>query len=89
MGWSTGPTLKRELVLDAVPKAVRTRRPKGTIIHSGQGCQYGSDDWQRFCMLAQKPLRPEPEVAENVSTKRGELQMGFYAVPTREQGRNL
>lgn len=49
VGWATGPTLKRELVLDAVLKAVRARRPKGTIIHSDQGCQYGSDDWQRFC----------------------------------------
>lgn len=49
VGWATGPTLRRELVLDAVLKAVRTRRPKGTIIHSDQGCQYGSDDWQRFC----------------------------------------
>ncbi len=49
VGWVTGPTLKRELVLNAVLKAVRTRRPKGTIIHSDQGCQYGSDDWQRFC----------------------------------------
>jgi maleylacetate reductase len=29
--------------------AVRARRPKGTIIHSDQGCQYGSDDWHRFC----------------------------------------
>ena len=49
VGWATGPTLKRELVLDSVLKAVRSRRPKGTIIHSDQGCQYGSDDWQRFC----------------------------------------
>jgi putative transposase len=36
-------------VLDAVLKAVRTRRPEGTLIHSDQGCQYGNDDWQRFC----------------------------------------
>lgn len=49
VGWATGPTLRRELVLDAVLKAVRSRRPRGTIIHSDQGCQYGSYDWQRFC----------------------------------------
>ena len=29
--------------------AVRRRRPKATVIHSDQGCQYGSDDWRRFC----------------------------------------
>jgi putative transposase len=29
--------------------AVRRRRPKKAIIHSDQGSQYGSDDWQRFC----------------------------------------
>ena len=49
VGWATGPTIRRELVLDAVLIAVRRRRPKRTIIHSDQGSQYGSDDWQRFC----------------------------------------
>ena len=41
--------LRRELVLDAVLMAVRRRRPRETVIHSDQGCQYGSDDWRRFC----------------------------------------
>ena len=49
IGWSTSPTIHRELVLDAVLKAVRRRRPKGTLIHSDQGTQYGSDAWKRFC----------------------------------------
>jgi putative transposase len=49
VGWATGSSLRRELVLDAVMMAVRRRRPKGTIIHSDQGSQYGSDDWRRFC----------------------------------------
>lgn len=48
VGWSTGQTLRRELVLDAVMKAVRRRRVRGTVIHSDQGSQYGSDDWRRF-----------------------------------------
>jgi len=39
----------RELVLNAVLMAVRRRRPRGTIIHSDQGTQYGSDAWRRFC----------------------------------------
>jgi putative transposase len=49
VGWSAGPTIRRELVLDAVLLAVRRRRPKGTLIHSDQGTQYGSDAWRRFC----------------------------------------
>ena len=50
VGWSTKPTLARELVLDAVLMAVWKRKPRHeVIVHSDQGCQYGSDDWQRFC----------------------------------------
>jgi putative transposase len=49
IGWSTSSTIHRELVLDAVLIAVRRRRPRGTLIHSDQGTQYGSDAWRRFC----------------------------------------
>ena len=49
VGWSTRPTVDRELALDAVLMAVRRRRPRGTVIHSDQGSQYGSDAWRRFC----------------------------------------
>lgn len=49
IGWSTRPTIHRELALDAVMMAVKRRHPRGTIIHSDQGSQYGSDDWRRFC----------------------------------------
>ena len=50
VGWSTKPTLARELVLDAVLMAVRRRNPRKTLIHSDQGSQYGSDAWRRFCL---------------------------------------
>lgn len=50
IGWSMKPTLARELVLDAILMAVWRRKPtKNVLIHSDQGSQYGSDDWQRFC----------------------------------------
>jgi putative transposase len=49
VGWSAGPIIHRELVLDAVLMAVRRRRPRGTLIHSDQGTQYGCDAWRRFC----------------------------------------
>jgi putative transposase len=50
VGWATRPNLARELVLDAVLKAVRCRHPKRAVIHSDQGSQYGSDAWRRFCL---------------------------------------
>ena len=49
VGWSAGPTIHRDLVLEAVLRAVRRRHPCGTLIHSDQGTQYGSDAWRRFC----------------------------------------
>ena len=49
VGWATAPTIHREVVLNAVLMAVRTRRPRGTLIHSDQGTQFGSDAWRRFC----------------------------------------
>jgi len=50
VGWSMKPTLARELVLDALLMAIWRRKPsKSVIVHSDQGSQYGSDDWQRFC----------------------------------------
>jgi putative transposase len=49
VGWAAGPTIHRELVLNAVLMAVRDRRPRGTLIHSDQGTRFGSDAWRRFC----------------------------------------
>ncbi|WP_217809421.1 IS3 family transposase, partial [Lonsdalea britannica] len=50
VGWSMKPTLSRELALDALMMAVWRRKPESeVIVHSDQGSQYGSDDWQRFC----------------------------------------
>lgn len=50
VGWATKSTIHRDLVLDAVTKAVRSRRPRKTLIHSDQGSQYGSDSWRRYCL---------------------------------------
>lgn len=49
VGWSTKPTMARELVLDAILMAVRRRKPTHALIHSDQGSQFGSDAWRRFC----------------------------------------
>ncbi|MDF4005360.1 IS3 family transposase, partial [Luteibacter sp. PPL552] len=50
VGWSMKPSLGRELALDALLMALMRRQPtQPVIVHSDQGSQYGSDDWQRFC----------------------------------------
>ncbi|WP_155116462.1 IS3 family transposase [Acinetobacter radioresistens] len=50
IGWSMKPTLARDIVLDALLMAVWRRRPdEPVIIHSDQGSQYSSGDWQKFC----------------------------------------
>jgi putative transposase len=42
VGWSAGPSINRDLVLNAVVRAVRRRRPRGTLIHSDQGTQWAA-----------------------------------------------
>ena len=49
VGWAAKPTFHRELVLEALMNAIRSRRPRKAVIHSDQGSQYGSDAWLRFC----------------------------------------
>ena len=50
VGWSMKPTLARDIVLDALLMAIWRRKPQHRVlVHSDQGSQYGSEDWQRFC----------------------------------------
>lgn len=49
VGWAAKPSIQRSLVIEAVSRAVSSRRPRQTLIHSDQGTQYGSDTWVRFC----------------------------------------
>jgi len=43
-------TMATELVLDAMMMAVWRRRPQAPVmIHSDQGSQFGSDDFNRWC----------------------------------------
>ena len=48
LGWSMKSTMATELVLDALMMAVWRRRSKAPVmIHSDQGSQFGSDDFNR------------------------------------------
>jgi putative transposase len=43
-------TLATELASDALTTVLRRRQPKQpVIIHSDQGCQFGSNDFTRWC----------------------------------------
>jgi putative transposase len=46
VGWAVAPTIRHELVLDAVRQSVRARSPRGFDIHSDQGLEFGSDAWR-------------------------------------------
>lgn len=48
VGWATSETISRQLALDALSMAVRTRRPSaGLIHHSDRGSQYASADYRK------------------------------------------
>ena len=49
VGWSMDSRMQSDLVLQALLMAVWRRRPKApVIVHSDQGTQYTSSDWQAF-----------------------------------------
>jgi putative transposase len=81
VGWAAGPSLRRELVLDAVMMAVRRRRPRGAVIHSDQGCQYGSDDWRRFC----RTNRLEPSMSRRGNCWDNAVAESFFASLKKER----
>ena len=81
IGWSAGPTIHRELVLDAVLVAVRRRRPRGALIHSDQGTQYGSDAWRRFC----RSHRLEPSMSRKGNCWDNAVAESFFASLKKEK----
>ena len=49
VGWSMSSRIDSELALNALLMAVWRRRPsEAVMVHSDQGCQYSSHDWQAF-----------------------------------------
>lgn len=91
VGWATGPTIHRELVLDAVAAAVRHRRPRWTLIHSGQGVQYGSDARRRFCRtnhlepsMSRKGNCWDNAVAESFFSSLKKERIKTHIYPSRE-----
>ena len=49
IGWWMHARIKKELVLDALLMAVWRRKPTSSVtVHTDQGSQYTSHDWQNF-----------------------------------------
>jgi putative transposase len=49
VGWSMKPRMTTDLALDALLAAVWRRKPQGMVmVHSDQGSQFSSADWQSF-----------------------------------------
>ncbi|MBK7908633.1 MAG: IS3 family transposase [Gemmatimonadetes bacterium] len=91
VGWAVAPTIHRELVLDAVLVAVQQRRPRGTLIHSDQGVQYGSDAWRRFCRtnhlvpsMSRKGYCWDNAVAESFFSSLKKERIKKHIYPSRE-----
>lgn len=65
LGWALGPSLRAELPLEALEKAVRLRAPQpGLVHHSDRGVQYASSDYigrleelKMVCSMS-RPARP-------------------------------
>lgn len=81
VGWSAGPTIHRELVPNALLMAVRRRRPRGTLIHSDQGTQYGSDAWRRFC----RSHRLEPSMSRKGNCWDNAVAESFFSSLKKER----
>jgi putative transposase len=57
VGWSMGARIDSNLVMNALLMAVWRRKPVNEVlVHSDQGSQYTSDDWQKF--LSANRLKP-------------------------------
>lgn len=91
VGWATAPHMRTKLVLDALQRAVRDRKPPaGMIHHSDRGSQYASADYRGFlrrhqvqCSMSRKGDCWDNAVAESFfSTPKTEL-IHRQSFPTR------
>ena len=89
VGWAMRPSLHTDLVLAALLAAVwRRKPPAGLVLHSDQGCQFTSDEWQRFlrsygivCSMSRRGNCYDNAVAESFFQllKRERIRRRIYA----------
>lgn len=95
IGWSMRSRIDRALVLDALLMAVWRRQPRAQVLlHSDQGSQFSSHDWQDFlrehnlvCSMSRRGNCHDNAVAESFFQllKRERVRNRTY--PTREDAR--
>lgn len=96
IGWSMQPRITKELAIDALLMAVWRRKPTSTVtVHSDQGVQYTSHDWQHFLQanglkasMSRRGNCHDNAVAESFFQllKRERIKRHVFA--TREQARS-
>lgn len=95
IGWSMQPRMERDLAIRALLMAVWRRKPnKQVVIHSDQGSQYTSHEWQLFlkthnltCSMSRRGNCHDNAVAESFFQllKRERVKRKIYA--TRDDAR--
>jgi len=96
VGWSMKPRMTTDLALDALLAAVWRRKPQGVVmVHSDQGSQFSSTDWQSFLKanqlvgsMSRRGNCHDNAVAESFFQllKRERIKRRIY--PTREAARS-
>ena len=84
IGWSMGSRIDRSLALDALLMAVWRRQPKTTVVvHSDQGSQFSSHDWQDFL----KSHNLEPSMSRRGNCHDNAVAESFFQLLKRERVR--
>lgn len=82
VGWSMGPRMDRELALNALLMAVYRRRPQAEVlVHSDQGSQFSSYDWQDFLRVH----RLKPSMSRRGNCHDNAVAESFFQLLKRER----
>lgn len=82
VGWATSPTMTSDLVLQALLAAVWRRKPgPGVMVHSDQGSQFTSSDWQSFL----KAHRMVPSMSRRGNCHDNAVAESFFSALKKER----
>ncbi len=82
VGWATQPTMTSDLVLQALLAAVWKRKPgPGVMVHSDQGSQFTSSDWQSFL----KAHHMVPSMSRRGNCHDNAVAESFFSVLKKER----
>lgn len=82
VGWSMAPRMDRDLAISALLMAVWRRRPdREVLVHSDQGSQFSSYDWQAFL----KAHRLKPSMSRRGNCHDNAVAESFFQLLKRER----